>query len=235
MFKPSVYLCYPHYGRVELMSMYSAMQPSQARHDLFSDIHFSNHGISILPHCFNMGLAAALNERDAGAITHFAMLHSDICPAPGWLDVLWGEMRGTGCDLVSAVVPIKVQEDNPPTSTAIGWRDEPWRDPVKLRMNQRRHTGETFGKEIHREGEVLLVNTGCFLADLRRSWWDDFAFEFRTRLAKGENGYVAEVIPEDWQMSRVLQAAGADIRATWKVHLCHKGEADWWVMPTPRG
>lgn len=229
--RPAVYLCYPHYGDVALASLYAALQPSLARGENFDEIIFQDHGISILPHGFNLGLAAALNLRDAGRITHFAMLHSDVCPAPGWLDTLWDEMRRTGCDLISAVVPIKEMTPDPPTSTAIGRRDDPWAEPAKLRMSRRRETGETFGREIHRDNEVLLVNTGCFLADLRRPWWDDFAFEFRTRLAKRPEGYVAEVIPEDWQMSRTLSAAGADLRATWKIPLCHKGQADWWVPP----
>src|SRR5512146_50667 len=66
---------------------------------------------------FNRLWAAALTKAQRGKITHFAMLHSDIAPEPGFLDVLMEECCRLNADLVSAVIPLK--DGRAVTSTAI--------------------------------------------------------------------------------------------------------------------
>ncbi len=80
---------------------------------------------SVLPTSFNELFCHALNLREQGKATHFAMCHSDIIAAPGWLDVLYGEMWSLELDAISAVVPIKGPTGR--TSTAIGAVADRWR------------------------------------------------------------------------------------------------------------
>jgi hypothetical protein len=78
---------------------------------------------SLLTFCFNQGLAEALNQRDAGKVTHFAMIHADIHCKAGWLNELWSIARTRGDVVVSAVVPIK-EPTRLKTSCAIGCRGD---------------------------------------------------------------------------------------------------------------
>lgn len=219
---PRILLGTPYYGPVSMGlfdSLAWATVDTSRKLWLKRRAHVTN---SVLPHAFNQLLALALDERDKGDITHFAMCHSDIIATPGWLDVLWAEMAAHDADLVSAVVPIK--EDSTRTSTAIGLEADPWQVVRSVHLEDRGSLPETFGpEEACRPGEVLLVNTGLFLADLRKPWWDDFAFGFQTRIRKGPDGRIAESRPEDWELSRHLHQAGARVRATWKVQLGHEG------------
>ncbi len=181
---------------------------------------------------FNACVAECLNLRDAGIITHMAMVHSDICAEAGWLDILWCEMFASGADLMAAIVPIK--EPTGRTSTAIGPVSDRWQARC-LYLKDRDRLPETFGPEsVCGPGERLLVNSGLFLADLRRPWWDaDFAFRVHDRIRKTPKGWVAESRSEDWEMSHVLQKAGARIMATWKVRVQHEGTCRFPNYPEP--
>lgn len=218
-----VALVTPHYGQVS-MGLLNTLQYASLKGLVRSLRAVSS---SVLPHTFNTLLGAALDARDRGEVTHLAMAHSDILAEPGWLDGLWAEMQTTGADLVSAVVPIK--EGSTRTSTAIGLEADPWAVVRCLHLEDRADMPETFGPaDVCGAGEVLLLNTGLFLADLRRPWWDDFAFTFHCRLSRQPDGTrVAESRPEDWELSRHLHAAGAKIRGTWKVRLSHEGLRRW--------
>ncbi len=186
-----------------------------------------------LPHAFNSLLARALDSRDAGKSTHLAMLHDDVAPTGPWITQLWHTMRLSGADLVSAVVPIK---EEPPsrTSTAIGDRADRWLIKRYITLQERPNLPATFGQaDVCGPDEVLLANTGCWLADLRRSWWDEFAdaggFNQDSRIVRNPDGTrSSEFEPEDWRMSRFLEARGARIVCTWDVPLRHGGWS-WWA------
>jgi hypothetical protein len=77
------------------------------------------------------------------------------------------------------------------------------------------------------DDEVLLVNTGCFLTDLRRPWWDSFAFNFDCRIIQRDGKRIAQFNPEDWQMSRAIQSQGGRVVATWRVPVVHHGAGEW--------
>jgi hypothetical protein len=223
---PRVALVMPHYGDISPGSAYGFyVGATRGMVELVASVRSST---SATPFCMNGLLAPALDARDRGEVTHLAMLHADVEPKrDGWLDILWEEMKVHGADLMSAIVPIK-EPARERTSTAIGAADDPW---CPLRFVNNRDRGrlpETFGPEdVCGEGEVLLVNTGCFLADLRRPWWDDFAFEFHTRIIKRDGKRIAQLAPEDWLMSRHIQAAGGRVMATWAVDLAHHGAGVW--------
>ena len=187
---------------------------------------------SLLPKSFNTPLCEAMDLRDAGEVTHFAMLHDDVWPDNGWITTLWREMRAHDADLISAVVPIK---DAPwwRSSTAIGLKSDPWPIPRFIRAQDQATLPETFGPEhVCGDGEVLLVNTGCWLADITRPWWDEFVdaggFTFHTRTTRGKsNERITWIQPEDWIMSRFLQERGARVMATYAVPIRHFGQC-WW-------
>jgi hypothetical protein len=182
---------------------------------------------SITQHCFNNLLAVVLDARDRGEVTHIAMIHSDVDPmgAP-WINLLWGEMQANNLDLVSAVIPIKSYEGL--TSTAIAPIHELWGFKRHIRIDERPTMPMTFTTEdVCSDDELLLVNTGLWLADLRKPWWDNFAFEVHTRLTVVDGKRVPQMRPEDWEMSRHLHAHGARYGATWAVELRHWGTTAW--------
>ena len=218
---PRVILVTPHYGQVS-MGLIRTLTMAVRDHSIISVVTRVESSSSVLPHCFNQLLAVALNQRDEGRVTHLAMAHSDILAEPGWLDTLWSEMWLRQADLISAVIPIKGPTGR--TSTAIGSEDDPWEVRRCINIKDRRTLPETFAtEEVCQPGEVLLVNTGLFLADLRRPWWDDFAFQFHTRLRKTAAGWVADCRSEDWELSHHLHQHKARYLATFKVRLRHDG------------
>jgi hypothetical protein len=234
--KPRVFLGMPNgYGNPNKEALLSLFSGAVVAVDFAASPCIQN--CSLLPHSFNLLLAAALQLRDEGRCTHFAMLHSDVSVEAGWLDLLYAEMVEHRADLVSAVVPIKLMEADPPTSTAVGSKSDPWREPRKIRMSERADLPPTFGKEyveaVHGKDAVLLVNTGCWLADLRKPHWDGFAFGYQTRMDRDRvtGQYLPRIIPEDWLMSYFLESAGAKVVATTRLTVAHHGDASWMATP----
>lgn len=225
---PQVFLGMPRYGAVAMGAARNFCAPSSSAEHVPNDVKvrvvaWSEHSTSLLTLGFNVLLGEALCWRDQGRCTHFAMIHSDIEPAAMWLNALWAEMRRTGADLISAVVPLKDHTGR--TSTAISRVDNPWKLERYIMLADRDWLPSTFAaKDCCKEGEELLVNTGLWLADLRRPWWDDFAFHAVDRILKREDGTrEASCRSEDWEMSRHLNRAGAKVVATWVVPLAHHG------------
>lgn len=198
---------------------------------------------SLLAHGFNNAISIALDLRDGlnpnpggppvpdeARPTHFVMIHSDIAPLGlGWADTLFDLLDRTGAELVSVVAPIK-EPECVRTSTAIGSRDDPWARPRFVTADDRGRTPPTFGPaDVCGEGEVLLVNTGLWMADLRCPWWDEFpGFQISDRISRDEHGRRrAQTRPEDWEFSRFLDHVGARYAATWEVPLAHHGENRW--------
>lgn len=222
--KPMVFLGMPTYdGRAS----FAAVQA----YDLFPtrgacEVIRGHNNSSLLTKNFNGLLAGALNCRKMG-ITHFAMIHDDIQPAPhGWLDMLVAELAEVGGDMISAVSPIKTEEGL--TSTAyVNHLDDPWL-VRRLTMREVYELPETFsGEDV---GGHLLLNTGLFVMDLRRDWWDELeddctlCFDFKNRIRKRADGdFYAETISEDWLFSQELNRRGAKLFATRKVILGHDG------------
>lgn len=241
-FRPRVAVSCPTYdNRVHKETVRALMNPT--RHDGTSRVDvvsFIDTNVSLLAHTFNNAIVAALEARDGWAgtaeipsqarPTHFAMIHADIGPrVAGWVDALWDVMDATGAEVVSTVVPIK-EPTRERTSTAIGRRDDPWKLDRYITAADLGVTPPTFtAADVCGEGEVLLINTGLWLADLRCPWWDEFpGFEIRDRIARGEDGRrVSQVRPEDWEFSRFLDRVGAKYAATWEVPVSHSGDAAW--------
>lgn len=235
---PRVFLGVPHYGPVSMGLLQSITLCVRDRNLIQLAAHAQSSS-SVLPHCFNSLWCHALEARDKGQVTHFAMCHSDIIAEPGWLDRLYSAMWAEELDLVSAVVPIKGPTGR--TSTAVGVETDPWSVPRCIYLHDRKTLPETFTTHHVRRnpGDVLLVNTGLMLLDLRRPYWDDFAFQFHTRIRKtvlpdGSVEYASDQRSEDWEMSHHLHRHGARYGATWAVRLRHEGGAMYPNYDEPR-
>ena len=229
MKKPSVYACMPtHATAVDMKSHTALRAPSQT-----NDYHIKGviKSRSLLAANFNGFWCNALNDR----YDYFLMLHADISPQPGWLDILMSEMKATGADVVSVVVPLK--DEHGLTSTAIGEPGNNWNPRRRLTMTEVHALPETF--DIAQAGypdDVLLVNTGCFLVDLSKPWCraakDDgtaeFFFTINDRITFNASGQAKEdVEPEDWYASRQWARLGAKVVATRKVAVNHRGTFDF--------
>lgn len=227
--KPVVALVMPTYGTIHgpaARALY--VQPTMGAVHL---IGWTMSDSSFLPGSFNQCLIWGLNLRDEGRATHLAMIHSDIEPIDvGWIDQLYAEMQRTGATVVSAISPIKNSEGK--TSTAIAKRDDPWRIVRHIGIDERNTLPDTFGpKDVCGEDEVLLINTGLWLADLRHPFWDTFqGFDTRCKIDREPamgNQRRCFWRTEDWEWSRAMADAGVEYRATWTVLLHHHGQAFW--------
>lgn len=180
---------------------------------------------------FNALWAHALNVAEAGGATHFAMLHSDVSPQPGWVDVLLEEMESHDADMVSCVVPIK--DERGLTSCGIGLVDDPWNAYKRFTIRELESYPETFSiAETWHKEKFLLHNTGCWVADLRKAVFYETNeqgalkafFDFPTGIVRGKDGtWVNLRESEDWFFSRQLHLLGASTWITRKVKLTHSG------------
>lgn len=172
---------------------------------------------SLLPYTFNLCWAGLLNQRSADGLTHFAMLHDDIVPQPGWLDILLAEMDAHDADLISAVVPIK--DHLGLTSTGIDVTGDLW-NPRRLTLAEVHSLPETFGDA--EAGGPLVLNTGCWVCRIDRPWAEQVCFRQQDKIVKGADGkFEPHTMPEDWDFSRQLRSHGAKLLATRKVQLYH--------------
>lgn len=187
--------------------------------------------LSILCHNFNALWSMALNERVRQPIDYFAMLHSDIMPlANDWLQVLIDELRRTGSDVMSAVVPIKTDEGFTSTAIDVDPEDESadlFAIERKLTMREVASLPETFGAaDCGYPDRRLLVNSGCWVADFRKPWVEDVSFDTFTEIGRTEEGlFEPKAMSEDWLFSRFVQRRGGKVMATRKVPLLHFGTA----------
>ncbi len=183
---------------------------------------------SFLPNTFNQLLHSAIEDPDD--LTHFCMIHGDIVPQDWWIDSLIQEMEETGCQVLSAVSPIKTHRHDD-TSTAIGvmdGADSVWR---RITLSEIRGLPPTFSIDDIPEvypGQRLLVNTGLMCVDLRGGWCRKFAetvgfqFQHYSKLVEGKLRSID--LPEDWLFSWAAHDFGCKVMATSKVRLAHHGD-----------
>lgn len=186
---------------------------------------------------FNQLLVAALILRKEHGIKWFAMLHSDVEPEPGWIDMLIDEAEETGADLMSAAVAIKDMRGV--TSTALSNPDNPWAPYTRLTVQQLNHDGfpKTFDTAMVREalanlpeglredvpeGSRLQNNVGCCVYDLDK-WQPGLTFDVFHRIAEQGGNYRAEFQSDDWIFSDRLHDAGQTVWSTTKVATTHFG------------
>jgi hypothetical protein len=184
---------------------------------------------------FNALWAQALNAYEGGEITHFAMLHSDVEPSPGWLDVLIGELERLDAHMVSTAIPLK--DIRGLTSCGLGDKDNPWGAFRRFTMWEIMELPETFGiEDTPHPDKVLLHNTGCWVCDLRKPLFFETDergrlkcfFDFPTGVTRGpDHQWMNLRESEDWYFSRQLHALGARTFITRKIPLSHRGDAQF--------
>lgn len=161
----TIYVCQPQYGSgisASHRQFWKAASVYPKR------VHYDGGG-SLLANSFNRFWAHALTLKANGLdITHFAMLHDDIVPQDGWLDVLMAEIIKHKADVVSALVPIKDWMGL--TSSAID-HDDGFGVIRRITMTEAYNLPETFDAEDcgYPKGK-LLANTGCWVCDFTKPW-----------------------------------------------------------------
>lgn len=212
----NVFLAVPHYGALEPESLPGLMLASQSRR-----YTVRLNCASLLAHNFNRLLCDALNERRAEGYTHFAMMHADQGPPPGWLDTLIAEMERVNADVISVAVAIK--DGRGLTST--GMRDPRTGDIRRLTTTELHRLPETFAASALGDGE-LMVNTGLWAARFD-DWWEDFpGFTITDAIVKEPDGtFRAGVMPEDWAFSQWCHNRGLRVFATRAVPVVHYGRS----------
>ncbi|MDE2020529.1 MAG: hypothetical protein KGJ13_09360 [Patescibacteria group bacterium] len=223
----AIFMAMPSYdGKGEIQSAW--MFFNCATRNLQNRLIFGNQCGSLLGLTFNSLLCVALNTPE---VSDFVMLHADIIPEPGWLDILWEEREKAGADVISAVVPIKDLRGL--TSTGLDDPKDPFNVLGRITTSEAKRLPETFDQRNTRfPRNGLLINTGCWLAKIEtlRKWVDEYrgAFTIRDRIVRRPDGkYVAQVAPEDWNFSRDLARIGAKVVATQAVKLKHVGRFEF--------
>jgi hypothetical protein len=229
--RPNIFLCPPTYdGKGEARGYWHFF--NCATRNLNERIIYAVGGrCSLLALGFNSFVCDALNDAERLDIGYFGMMHSDIIPEPGWLDILWRELHEYQADVVSAVIPIK--DPRGLTSTAIDDPKDSFDVLRRLTTAEVHSLPETFnGADCGHPGR-LLVNTGLWLARLEvlERWADEYAgcFTIRDRIIKrpADGKRFAQAAPEDWNFSRDLNRLGASVYATRAVRLKHVGQFEW--------
>jgi hypothetical protein len=168
-------------------------------------------------------------------VTHFVMMHNDVVPQPGWLDMLIHEQLETGADLLSVVMPIKDMDGK--SSCAID--DDPFQVLRRIMMSEIYDLPPTFGAmDCGYPDGTLLVNHGLAVFDFTKPWWREqdengglkLRFTSPDRIARrpsspdgGLGLWESQHAPSDWHISRELNARGAKVMATRKIKCQHVG------------
>lgn len=173
---------------------------------------------------FNTCFAHALNQR-ANGVTHFCLWHEDVIPQQAdWLERMVKIMGDVKADVLSVVIPLKIEYGLTSTALDVGMPDQDphWR-VKRLTLNEVYNDyPATFTHE------KLLLNTGMILIDIRKPWVENIWFEFEDKIIKNDQGqFVQRGVPEDWNFSRRARELGASLWATREVLVNHKGGGIW--------
>lgn len=177
-------------------------------------------------------------EQGGVNVTHIVMMHNDVQPEPGWLDMLVEEMIRSDADMLSVVTPIKDMDGK--SSCAID--DEPFQVLRRITMTEVYDLPPTFSAADcgYKKGQ-LLVNHGLCILDFTKPWWREvnadgtLAMHFtspdriqrRPANSDGTPGlWEAQHAPSDWHLSRELNRRGAKVMATRKIKCQH-----WGMLP----
>ncbi len=184
-----------------------------------------------IPQNFNMLWCICLNNCQANKITHFAMAHTDIAPAKGWLDTLIDEMDRVDADIMAAVVAIK---DHRGLSTT-GLRYPGIWGTRRFTMAECHDLPETFSiddcRHLDDRGDdpMLAINTGLWVCRFPHAGWTHAFPGFRSehRIVWRDGLFQPEFDSEDWLFSDWAASQGLKVYATRKVATKHLGHFEF--------
>jgi hypothetical protein len=220
-----IFLALPYHGSITADAAESAWSLASNRHTV--EVHARQS--SLLASNFNHLWAQALNSD----CEFFAMLHDDQGPQRFWLDLLFEELYSTGVDMLGVVAPIK--DARGLTSIGIGQPNpaDCWSPLRRLTIRECCGLPSTFtATDCGYPGHALLLNTGCWIADLRNPKWRSkdangdhrVYFTINDRLYEEEGAAKVAVQSEDWFFSRRAYDTGLSLAATRKVGMRHWGK-----------
>ena len=214
-----VYLALPTYdGKSQCDSMWTVLNAPAGKHPSGTFVKPVSRQSSLLGKGFCLLWAEAVQL----GFDVFAMLHADIAVAnKHWLMRLIEIMRTSEAGVLSAVVRLK--DDSGETSTAYEL------PTVKtLHIAEIARLPEVFGRAevsdmIGQDCGRLLVNTGCFVADIRQPWARQVDFAVETSIDWKQSPPYVNINPEDWRFSRMVADAGGVVKATKALKTEHCG------------
>lgn len=222
--KPKVFTAMPYSGTVQVGALLAGCHLA-SRDPEVSVFHCLGGPPGV--HCenFNKLWSEALNTRAEKGWTHFAMIHSDVEPEPGWLDVLLEEMRRVGADVLAVVLAVK--DNRGLTSTAL--QDRTTLYTHRLTLKELSLMPQTFDAKATGEPDSdLLIASGLWVCDFTKPWVENVWFEMRDRIIRTPDGkFSAANWSEDWNFSRQCRELGVKVFATTKVQARHHGAADY--------
>lgn len=242
--RPKVYLALPSYDRrIDLGAAvsFSNIKLAKSGETLQLapyDVVIEGGQGSLIGDSFNQFWANALNRRAAEGFTHFAMLHADIQPMrPDWLLSLLTEMTLHDAAVVSQIVAIK----NHHGQTSAAWLNwpYPWNGgviPANYRgLYHKRDCRNITTAELATlprtweapPGQRLLMNTGCWIADLRAPCFNGPHppyFCVDTWLTREPDGTIVKhCLPEDWHFALQVADLGGKVCCTQATPVIHWG------------
>src|SRR5437868_1622421 len=167
----------------------------------------------------------ALNNREKDHWTHFGMIHSDVEPENGWLDILLDEIEKVQADVLSVVLPIKDKRGI--TSTALLHRETLFNH--RITMRELGALPMTFNAAMAGEpNSALLLSSGLWICRFTEPWVEQPYFEMRDRIVKMPDGkFLSFNFSEDWNFSLQCYELGLKLFATKKVKARHHGPYDY--------
>lgn len=199
-------------------------------------MHFMPVSSSLLAFSHNLLISSA---RQIEKCDYLINMHNDIVMDPDGLLDLVELCQLLKADVVSAVVPIK--DDRGLTSTGTCGAADEWEQVKRFTMTEIMAMPETFGQEVCKEGDILMINTGVMIIDMKAPWVKDICFTIKDRIIEVEGRPHPIVLPEDWGLSRDLYKWGAKVYATRKLKLTHLGRMAypnsqaWGTVTTDQG
>jgi hypothetical protein len=229
----SVFVAIPSRGMISAGLLRAMAQPGEG----VSLYDVRAKGSSLLAFSFNALWCEALNERDK--FRWFVMCHDDIVPEDGWLKIMLEEREKIGADILHVVSPLRDQRG----LTSTGRMSLETHETRRLSLNEISALPETFDMQAAGFiGDLMLMNTGLWICDMRAPWVDKIHFQMRDRIVVEPDGtYKPQCVGEDWLFSIVAYRLGLKLAATRKVRLKHGvGElafpnyGDWGTWETDR-
>ena len=180
-------------------------------------VEVANSDTSATCFSFNKLWIDAIALWEAGKISHFMMVHSDIVPENLFVDKMMTIIERCNGDVLSAIVPIKNNAGL--TSTAM---DEPMADEDPRWRVRRVTMHEAHALPKTWTHDLVLLNTGLMLVKMGE-WCKNIHFHFDDDIILYRGKRHPVCFPEDWNFSRDAKKLGAKLYATREVALTHIG------------